>query len=94
MGEQCQRLRLFLQSQEYACMHSLTLVVDEDVSRQVTLTREGEVLIGINQAASLPYSDGTPRPRPFTPEPGPLALCLESHGVSWFSSFLGKSMAS
>ncbi|KAJ8373644.1 hypothetical protein SKAU_G00042240 [Synaphobranchus kaupii] len=47
------------ESQEYACMHSVTLVVDEDVSRQVTLTREGEVLIGINQAASLPYNDDT-----------------------------------
>ncbi|XP_064201728.1 otogelin-like protein [Anguilla rostrata] len=45
------------EGQEYACMHSVTLVVEEDVSRQVTLTREGEVLIGINQATNLPYSD-------------------------------------
>ncbi|XP_066579842.1 otogelin-like protein [Amia ocellicauda] len=42
---------------EHSCIHSVTLVVDEDVSRQVTLTRDGEVLIGVNQAASLPFSD-------------------------------------
>ncbi|KAK6488295.1 otogelin-like protein [Huso huso] len=46
------------ESLEHSCIQSITLVVDEDVSRQVTLTKDGEVLIGVNQAASLPYSDG------------------------------------
>lgn len=46
------------QSQEDSCSHSVTLVVDEDVSRQVTLNREGEVIIGANMVVSLPYSDG------------------------------------
>ncbi|KAJ8245393.1 hypothetical protein GJAV_G00270270 [Gymnothorax javanicus] len=54
------------ESQEYACMHSVTLVMDEDVSHQVTLSREGEVLIGINQAASLPYKDDTVEVRRLT----------------------------
>ncbi|KAL4660219.1 otogelin-like protein [Arapaima gigas] len=45
--------------QDHPCIHSVTLVVDEDISRQVTMTREGEVLIGVNQAASLPYADDT-----------------------------------
>ncbi|KAF5892797.1 otogelin-like protein, partial [Clarias magur] len=31
-----------------SCSHSVTLVVDEDVSRQVTLNREGAVIIGAN----------------------------------------------
>uniref|UniRef100_A0A8C9TD73 Otogelin like n=1 Tax=Scleropages formosus TaxID=113540 RepID=A0A8C9TD73_SCLFO len=38
--------------QEHPCIHSVMLVVDEDINRQVTITREGEVLIGINQAAN------------------------------------------
>lgn len=46
------------QSQEDSCSHSVTLVVDEDVSRQVTLNREGEVIIGANMVVSLPFSDG------------------------------------
>ncbi|XP_035381341.1 otogelin-like protein [Electrophorus electricus] len=45
------------ESQEHSCTHSVTLVVDEDVSRQVTLTREGEVIIGASIAVILPYSD-------------------------------------
>uniref|UniRef100_A0A671KM56 Otogelin-like protein n=1 Tax=Sinocyclocheilus anshuiensis TaxID=1608454 RepID=A0A671KM56_9TELE len=36
------------ESQEHSCIHSVALVVDEDVSRQVTLTREGEIVIGAN----------------------------------------------
>lgn len=36
----------------------MTLVVDEDVSRQVTLNREGDVIIGASMAVSLPYSNG------------------------------------
>nr|XP_015208412.1 PREDICTED: otogelin-like protein [Lepisosteus oculatus] len=47
------------ESLEYSCIQSITLVVDEDVNRQVTLTREGEILVGVNQAANLPYSDDT-----------------------------------
>lgn len=35
------------------------MVLDEDVSHQITLTREGDVIIGVNAAASLPYVDGT-----------------------------------
>ncbi len=49
---------LVSQSQEHSCIHSVALVVDEDVSRQVTLTREGEVVIGASMAVNLPYSDG------------------------------------
>ncbi|XP_059362862.1 otogelin-like protein [Carassius carassius] len=45
------------ESQEHSCIHSVALVVDEDVSRQVTLTREGEVVIGASMAVNLPYSD-------------------------------------
>ncbi|KAK3549020.1 hypothetical protein QTP70_025092 [Hemibagrus guttatus] len=44
-------------SQEDSCSHSVTLVVDEDVSKQVTLNREGEVIIGASMVVSLPYSD-------------------------------------
>lgn len=46
------------QSQDDSCSHSVTLVVDEDVSRQVTLNREGEVIIGASMVVNLPYSDG------------------------------------
>lgn len=35
------------------------MVLDEDVSHQITLTREGDAIIGVNTAASLPYVDGT-----------------------------------
>lgn len=35
------------------------MVLDEDVSHQITLTREGDVIIGVNPAAGLPYVDGT-----------------------------------
>ncbi|KPP61896.1 hypothetical protein Z043_119959, partial [Scleropages formosus] len=52
--------------EEHPCIHSVTLVVDEDINRQVTITREGEVLIGINQAASLPYADDTVEVRQLT----------------------------
>uniref|UniRef100_A0A8B9GWV8 Otogelin-like n=1 Tax=Astyanax mexicanus TaxID=7994 RepID=A0A8B9GWV8_ASTMX len=34
--------------EEQSCCHSVTLVIDEDVGRQVTLTREGDVIIGAN----------------------------------------------
>lgn len=41
------------------CIQSVAVVLDEDVSHQITLTREGDVIIGVNAAASLPYVDGT-----------------------------------
>ncbi|TSL75303.1 Otogelin-like protein [Bagarius yarrelli] len=45
------------ESLENSCSHSVTLVMDEDVSRQVTLSREGEVIIGASMIVSLPYSN-------------------------------------
>uniref|UniRef100_H3DPH1 Otogelin like n=1 Tax=Tetraodon nigroviridis TaxID=99883 RepID=H3DPH1_TETNG len=45
-------------SEQQGCIQSVTVVLDEDVSRQITLTREGDVIIGVNTAASLPYVDG------------------------------------
>lgn len=36
----------------------MTVVLDEDVNHQITLTREGEVIIGVNPAPVLPYVDG------------------------------------
>uniref|UniRef100_A0A8C7IH43 Otogelin-like n=1 Tax=Oncorhynchus kisutch TaxID=8019 RepID=A0A8C7IH43_ONCKI len=42
---------------EQACIQSVTVVLDENVSHQVTLTREGEVLIGVNPAPTLPYTN-------------------------------------
>ncbi|CAB1323133.1 unnamed protein product [Coregonus sp. 'balchen'] len=44
-------------AQQQVCIQSVTVVLDEDVSHQVTLTREGEVLIGVNPAPALPYAD-------------------------------------
>uniref|UniRef100_A0A674BVF8 Otogelin like n=1 Tax=Salmo trutta TaxID=8032 RepID=A0A674BVF8_SALTR len=38
------------------CIQSVTVVLDEDANHQVTLTREGEVLIGVNPAPALPYT--------------------------------------
>uniref|UniRef100_A0A667Z3U8 Otogelin like n=1 Tax=Myripristis murdjan TaxID=586833 RepID=A0A667Z3U8_9TELE len=48
------------------CIQSVTVVLDEDVSRQVTLTREGEVLIGVNPAPVLPYFDDAVEVRKLT----------------------------
>lgn len=48
---------VFLQQQ--VCIQSVTVVLDEDVTRQITLTREGEVIIGLNPAPVFPYVDGT-----------------------------------
>lgn len=45
--------------QQQVCIQSVTVVLDEDVSRQITLTREGEVIIGVSPAPVLPYVDGT-----------------------------------
>ncbi|RVE71881.1 hypothetical protein OJAV_G00056360 [Oryzias javanicus] len=44
-------------SEQQVCIQSVTVVLDEDVSHQITLTREGEVIIGVNQAPALPYID-------------------------------------
>uniref|UniRef100_A0A3B3Y533 VWFD domain-containing protein n=1 Tax=Poecilia mexicana TaxID=48701 RepID=A0A3B3Y533_9TELE len=37
------------------CIQSVTVVLDEDASHQITLTREGEVIIGVNPTPTLPY---------------------------------------
>lgn len=44
--------------QQQVCIQSVTVVLDGDVSHQITLTREGEVIIGVNPAPVLPYVDG------------------------------------
>ncbi|XP_067090348.1 otogelin-like protein, partial [Osmerus mordax] len=44
-------------AEQQVCIQSVTVVLDEDVSRQVTLTRDGEVLIGVNPSPVLPYAD-------------------------------------
>ncbi|MEQ2230668.1 hypothetical protein ILYODFUR_031818, partial [Ilyodon furcidens] len=43
--------------EQQVCIQSVTVVLDEDVNHQITLTREGEVIIGINPAPALPYAD-------------------------------------
>ncbi|XP_015239498.1 PREDICTED: otogelin-like protein isoform X2 [Cyprinodon variegatus] len=45
--------------EEQVCIQSVTVVLDEDVGHQITLTREGEVIIGINPAPALPYVEDT-----------------------------------
>ena len=52
--------------QQQVCIQSVTVVLDEDVSRQVTLTREGEVILGVNPAPALPYVDGRSHKSPLT----------------------------
>lgn len=49
---------MLVYQQQQVCIQSVTVVLDEDVSRQITLTREGEVIIGVNPAPALPYVDG------------------------------------
>ncbi|KAM8892164.1 otogelin-like protein isoform 1-T1 [Spinachia spinachia] len=44
-------------AEQQVCIQSVTVVLDEDVSRQITLTREGEVIIGVNPVPVLPYVD-------------------------------------
>ncbi|NXG94808.1 OTOGL protein, partial [Stercorarius parasiticus] len=41
------------QNFDHACIESITLVLEDDVSKQVTLTRYGQVQIGPNQAFNL-----------------------------------------
>lgn len=36
----------------------MTVVLDEDASHQITLTREGEIIIGVNPVLVLPYVNG------------------------------------
>lgn len=36
----------------------MTVLLDEDVSHQITLTREGDVIIGVTAAPVLPFVDG------------------------------------
>ncbi|MED6292103.1 hypothetical protein CHARACLAT_030300, partial [Characodon lateralis] len=43
--------------EQQVCIQSVTVVLDEDVNHQITLTREGEVIIGIHPAPALPYAD-------------------------------------
>ncbi|XP_077424251.1 otogelin-like protein isoform X1 [Vanacampus margaritifer] len=44
-------------TEKQVCIQSVTLVLEEDVSHQITLTREGGVMIGVNSAPILPYID-------------------------------------
>ncbi|CAG5958074.1 unnamed protein product, partial [Menidia menidia] len=44
-------------AEQQVCVQSVTVVLDEDVSRQITMTREGEVIVGVNPAPALPYVD-------------------------------------
>ncbi|XP_024909724.1 otogelin-like [Cynoglossus semilaevis] len=53
-------------AEEQTCIQSVTVVLDEDVSRQITLTRDGEVIIGVNPASVLPYTDDTVEVRKLT----------------------------
>uniref|UniRef100_A0A8C0EZ54 Otogelin like n=1 Tax=Bubo bubo TaxID=30461 RepID=A0A8C0EZ54_BUBBB len=41
------------QNFDHACIESITLVLEDDVSKQVTLTRYGQVQTGLNQAFNL-----------------------------------------
>uniref|UniRef100_A0A8D2ZLD4 Otogelin-like n=1 Tax=Scophthalmus maximus TaxID=52904 RepID=A0A8D2ZLD4_SCOMX len=51
---------------EQVCIQSVTVVLDEDVGHQITLTREGDVIIGVNPAPALPYVDDTVEVRKLT----------------------------
>lgn len=44
--------------QHQVCIQSVTVVLDEDVSHQITLTREGDIIIGVNPVPVLPYVNG------------------------------------
>ncbi|XP_069758400.1 otogelin-like protein [Narcine bancroftii] len=46
------------QNLDHSCIQSVTLVIEGDTSNQVTLSRAGEILLGIHQAISLPYNNG------------------------------------
>ncbi|XP_072291333.1 otogelin-like protein isoform X2 [Eucyclogobius newberryi] len=46
-------------AEHQVCVQSVTVVLDEDMTRQITMTREGEVIFGVNPAPVLPYADET-----------------------------------
>ncbi|XP_032894112.1 otogelin-like protein isoform X1 [Amblyraja radiata] len=46
------------QNLDHSCIQSVTLVTEGDTSNQVTLSRTGEIHLGIHQAISLPYNNG------------------------------------
>ncbi|KAL0968337.1 hypothetical protein UPYG_G00265580 [Umbra pygmaea] len=54
------------EAQQQVCIQSVMVVLDEDVSHRVTLTREGAVLIGVNTAPTLPYTDDVVEVRKLT----------------------------
>ncbi|XP_060891259.1 otogelin-like protein [Labrus mixtus] len=53
-------------AEQQVCIQSVTVVLDEDVTHQITLTREGEVIIGINPGPVLPYVDDAVEVRKLT----------------------------
>ncbi|XP_068169533.1 otogelin-like protein isoform X4 [Antennarius striatus] len=53
-------------TEQQVCIQSVTVVLDEDVSHQLTLTREGEVIIGVNPVPVLPYVDDAVEVRKLT----------------------------
>ncbi|XP_047189522.1 otogelin-like protein isoform X2 [Scophthalmus maximus] len=53
-------------AEQQVCIQSVTVVLDEDVGHQITLTREGDVIIGVNPAPALPYVDDTVEVRKLT----------------------------
>ncbi|XP_048463872.1 otogelin-like protein [Rhincodon typus] len=46
------------QNLDHSCIQSITLIIKGDTSNQITLTRAGEIRLGIQQAISLPYQNG------------------------------------
>ncbi|XP_032379314.1 otogelin-like protein isoform X1 [Etheostoma spectabile] len=53
-------------AEQQVCIQSVTVVLDEDVTHQITLTREGDVIIGVNPAPVLPYVDDAVEVRKLT----------------------------
>ncbi|KAH0620935.1 hypothetical protein JD844_021851 [Phrynosoma platyrhinos] len=46
------------QNQDGACIQSISLILNQDSKRQVTLTRSGDVLVYDQYKVNLPYIDG------------------------------------
>ncbi|XP_075894113.1 otogelin-like protein [Nelusetta ayraudi] len=42
-------------AEHQVCIQSVTVVLDEDANHQITLTREGDIIIGVNPVLVLPY---------------------------------------
>ncbi|XP_043944002.1 otogelin-like protein [Protopterus annectens] len=40
------------------CIQSVSLILEEDVTNQITITKEGKIHIGVNEVPHLPYADG------------------------------------